>query len=138
MDRQIHSLKICDLEMLDIQVVCSSYDKYHDNLTKMYFSVHWLVKADLQNWDGIGDFQVKLGQPRLNRDGWTLCKVFRGGPAACYNVPWKFANCWKCIEIVNPTITMLFCIILNLTGGPFWLLGVCVHAMHPPAYRPDV
>ena len=22
--------------------------------------------------------------------------------------------CWKCIEIVNPTITTLFCIILNL------------------------
>ena len=26
--------------------VCSSYDKYYDNLTKIYFSARWLVGAD--------------------------------------------------------------------------------------------
>ena len=26
---------------------CSSYDKYYDNLTKIYFSACWLVRADL-------------------------------------------------------------------------------------------
>ena len=38
---------------LDIQVkqVCSSYDKYYDNLTKLYFSARSLVRADLQNRD---------------------------------------------------------------------------------------
>ena len=31
--------------------VCSSYDKYYDNLTKLYFSARSLLSADLQNRD---------------------------------------------------------------------------------------
>ena len=32
-------------------IVCSSYEKYYDNLTKTYFSARWLVRAVLQNRD---------------------------------------------------------------------------------------
>ena len=44
----------------------------------------------------------------------------------------RSSNCWKCIESVNPTITTLFFIILNLFYAikrPFWLLGA--HPPHP-------
>ena len=53
---------------------------------------------------------------------WMICqasfkdtRVWGGGHAS----PEKFwnlrsSNCWKCIETVNPTITTLFCFILNL------------------------
>ena len=43
------------------QVVCSSYDKYYDNLTEIYFSADWLVRADLQNRDTRVLSEVELG-----------------------------------------------------------------------------
>ena len=55
------------------KAVCSSYDKYCDNSTKIYFSPRWLVRADLDNrytrvpaefesGFGIRDSQVKSGR----------------------------------------------------------------------------
>ena len=54
----------------------------------------------------------------------------------------RSSNCWKCIEIVNLTITLLFLYHFKYStipsGGPFWILGgrgvgVCVraHPAHP-------
>ena len=63
-------------------------------------------------------FASKIGTEFcLNRDGWKLCKGFRevrwhAYPEKIRNL--SSSNCWKCIEIVNLTITTLFCIILNL------------------------
>ena len=54
----------------------------------------------------------------------------------------RFQNCWKCIEIVNPTITTFFLYHFEFftipSGGPFWLLGRGVRAppAHPAAYGP--
>ena len=39
----------------------------------------------------------------------------------------KSSNCWKCIEIVNPTITTLFCIILNLLQSIRWTFLAPAH-----------
>ena len=48
----------------------------------------------------------------------------------------RSSNCWKCIEVVNPTITTLllyhFKSLTIPSGGPFWLLGGA-----PPAYGPE-
>ena len=41
--------------------VCSSYDKYYDNLTKVCFSACWLVRADLQNRDTCVPTEVESG-----------------------------------------------------------------------------
>ena len=88
----------------------------------------------------------KSRQSRLIRDAWTLCKVFflgGGGPRGM--LPWKkirnlrSSDCWKCIEIVNLTITMLFCIILNiLRSHQADLFGSWGGGWHPPAYGPDI
>ena len=56
----------------------------------------------------------------------------------------RSSNCWKCIEIANLTITLLYLYDFKSftipSGGPFWLLGggVRVHPTHPPAYGPDL
>ena len=52
----------------------------------------------------------------------------------------SFSNCWKCIEIVNPTITTLFFVTIP-PGRPFGLLRAPSppHAHTPPPapdYRP--
>ena len=66
------------------------------------------------SWVGIRDSQVKSGQSRLIRDAWTLCKGFGGGGGVLGHAPrennrnLRSSNCWKCIKIVNPTITTLF------------------------------
>ena len=113
------------------------YDKYYDKFTKIHFSAsrifvlssaRWLVRAVIQYQDtrfptevesgfGILDSQVKSRQSRLIRDVWTLCKGFwdvpgDDSPEKIRNV--RCSNCWKCTEIVNLTITVLFCIILNI------------------------
>ena len=46
----------------------------------------------------------------------------------------RSSNCWKCAEIVNPTITTLFCIIFKnlLRSHQADLLGSCA----PPVYGP--
>ena len=58
-------------------------------------------------------FLNKIRTIRLIRDGWTLCKGFGGGGAGACSTGKKYinlrsSNCWKYIEIVNPTITTLF------------------------------
>ena len=101
------------------------------------------MKPDLQNRDEIRDSQVKLGQCRLNRDGWTLCKVSRrryvqeaAPPEKIQNL--RSSNCWKCIEIVNPAITnitALFPIILFILRShrrTFSTLGGCVRTPRTP------
>ena len=46
------------------------------------------------------------------------------------------SNCWKCIEIVNPNITTLFCIILNLLRSNQADLSDS-RPPPPPAYGPE-
>ena len=69
-------------------------------------------------------------QSRLTRDAWTICKGFGGSQRMLLRKKtWNLrsSNCWKCIEIVNHTITMLFLYNFKYftipSGGPFWLLG---------------
>ena len=40
---------------------CSSYKKYCDNLTNMYFSARWLVRADVHNGDILVPVEVESG-----------------------------------------------------------------------------
>ena len=95
------------------------------------------------SWVGIWDSPVKSGQSRLIWDAWTLCKGFlggRGGSGACSPKNWNLrsSSCWKCIEIVYLTITLLFLYNFKYftipSGRPFWLLGgggVRAHPAHP-------
>ena len=85
--------------------------------------------------------QESSGQSHLNlnRTVWTLCK---GSPLE-KNLNLRPSNCWKCIEIVNPTIITLFCIILNIFRslhqvGLFGSWGGGGLHVHPPAYGPDM
>ena len=52
----------------------------------------------------------------------------------------RSSNCWKCIEIVNLIVTLLFLYHLKYftipSGRPFWLLGGACTPHAPPAYRP--
>ena len=73
-------------------------------------------------------------------DSWTLCAGFREvrGHAPQEKIrDLRSSNCWKCIEIVNPTTTTLFLYHFKSftirLGGPFWLLGrgVRAHPAHP-------
>ena len=57
----------------------------------------------------------------------------------------RSSNCWKCTEIVNPTISTLFLYHFKSftipQGGPFWLLekeGGDAHPAHFPAYGPVI
>ena len=82
----------------------------YDNLTKVYCCARWLTRADLPNRNTRvpTEVQVKSGQ--------FLQEL--GGPGACSLgkkiINLMSSNCWKGTKIVNPTITTLFCIILNL------------------------
>ena len=85
---------------------------------------------------GIPDSQAKSGQSRLNRDGWTLYKGFR--VIRGHRPPGlQTAGKWKYTEIVNLTITTLFCIILNILRSHqadlfgSWGEGVRAHPAHP-------
>ena len=40
----------CTGTVREVEII-ASYDKYYDNLTKIYFSARWLVRADLQTRD---------------------------------------------------------------------------------------
>ena len=73
---------------------------------------------------------------------------FGGGGVRGHASPEKIrnlrsSNCWKCIEIANLTITLLYLYDFKSftiqSGGPFWLLGggACAPT-HPPAYGPDL
>ena len=77
-------------------------------------------------------FSRKIGTipPNSGRaHAWTLCKGFFGGcPGACSprkNSKFEVFKCWKCIEIVNPIITVLFLYHFKYftipSGGPFRL-----------------
>ena len=87
--------------------------------------------------------QVKSRQSRLIRGAWTLLQGFWGvpgdaSPEKIRNL--RSSNCWKCTEIVNLTITVLFLYHFKYftipLGGPFWFLrggggGVRAHPAHP-------
>ena len=51
----------------------------------------------------------------------------------------RSSNCWKCIEIVNLTITTLFLYHFKSftipSGGPFWLLGGVCAPRAPPCLQ---
>ena len=97
----------------------------------------------------IRDSQVESGQSRLTLDSLTLCKGFRevrvhASPEKIRNL--RSSNCWKCIQIVNPTTTTLFLYHFKSftipSGGSFWLLGGCLRTLRTPpplhAYGPGV
>ena len=98
------------------------------------------------SWDS--GFSSKIGtMPPSSGRLDTLQGVFFGGGGRGHVPPEKIrnlrsSNCWKCIEIVNLTITLLFLYHLKYftisSGGPFWLLGGgCVRTPRtPPAYGP--
>ena len=117
-------------------------------LPKIYFPARWLVRAVIQNRDTRFstevESEVKSRQSRLICDAWTLCKGFGGSRDM---LPRKkirnlrSSNCWKCIEVVNFTITVLFLYHLKYftipSGGPFWLFGggggsACAPRAPPP------
>ena len=56
------------------------------------------------------------------------------------NINLMSSNCWKCTEIVNPTITMLFCIIFKLLWSHqadfFGSWGVACASRTPPPSPP--
>ena len=79
------------------------------------------MRADLQNRDtcvpmDLG-FSSKIGAILSKSGLLDTLEVFKGvqrnaSQKEKRNIYLSSSNCWKCIEIVNPT--MLFCIILNL------------------------
>ena len=101
------------------------------------------------SWVGIRDSQVKSGQSRLIRDAWTLCKGFFlgggvGGRRGMFSRKkirnLRSSNCWKCTEIVNITITLLFLYhfkyFIIASGGPFGSWGAtCAPRAPPPCLR---
>ena len=89
---------------------------------------------------GIRDSQVESGHSCLIWDSWTLCMGFREVREHAPRVKIKnlrSSNCWKCIEIANPTTTTFFLYHFKSftipSGGPFWLLGG--GGVHPPCLR---
>ena len=76
-------------------------------------------------------YSSKIGTIPPNSGRLGTLQGFGGDPGACSlgkkirNL--RSSNCWKCNEIVNPTITVLFLYhskyFTILSGGPFWLLG---------------
>ena len=115
-------------------------------LPKIYFPARWIVRDVIQNRDTRFPTEVESGlksrQSRLIRDAWTLCKGFLVS-GACFSGKkvrnLRSSNYWKCTEIVNLTITVLFLYHFKYftisSGGPFWLLeGGGVRA-HPPCIR---
>ena len=75
---------------------------------------------------------------RLIRGGWLLCLGFffwGGGPGACSfrekirNL--RFSNCWKCTEIINPTITNVIFVSFKIFYDPIrrtFLAPPCLRA----------
>ena len=88
---------------------------------------------------GIWNSPVKLRHSHPIRDSWTLCLdswgVRRQAPPEKFR-NLRFSKCWKCVEIVNPTITALYLGHLQFftvpSGGPFWLLGGCMRTPCTP------
>ena len=99
----------------------------------------------------------------------TICRFFYGvcipqepgpniinsgmiGMLSRKNLTLRSSICWKCNEIVNPTITTLFCIILYILrshqadllgswgkgGGGDVRACACTSRTLPPAYGPDM
>ena len=102
------------------------------------------MRAVLQNRDTRvtteAGFSSKIGAFPPNSGRLATLLGILGGPGTCSPGKkirnWRSLNCWKCIEIVNPTITTLFLYHFRYftipSGGPFWLLGGGVRA---PALR---
>ena len=87
----------------------------------------------------IRDSQVKSRQFHLIWDTWTVCKDFEGVPGDVSlkkNRNLRSSNCWKCTEMVNLTVTMLFLYHSKYftisSGGPLWFLEGCVRTPCTP------
>ena len=96
--------------------------------------------AVLQNWDtrvpteveSVSGFSSKIGTIPPNSGRLETLQRFFGGswgivPREKNRTDLRSSNCWKCIGIVNLTITTLFFYHFKSftipSGGPFWLLG---------------
>ena len=99
-------------------------------LWELIFKI-WILALSRLKLSRKSGFSSRVGT-LLIWDSWTLCKGFREVRG---HAPWenirnlRSSNCWKCIEIVNPTTTTLFLYHKSFmipSGGPFWLLGSCV------------
>ena len=56
-------------------------------------------------------FSSKIGMILPSSGRLDTLQGFFGGPGACLpgkNRNLRYSNCWKCVEIVNPTITTSF------------------------------
>ena len=130
---------IADGNMSTIQLYPKSLPKENKEISNPW-STKWktgaLRKVQARSQDffcGEGGgcvLQVKSRQSRLIWDAWTLCKDFWGvpgdiSPEKINNL--RSSNCWKCTEMVNLTITVLFLYHFKYftipSGGPFWFLG---------------
>ena len=76
---------------------------------------------------------------RLIRDGWLLCLgFFGGGEGVLGHAPFRekirnlrFSNCWKCTEIINPTITNVIFVSFKIFYNPIrrtFLAPPCLRA----------
>ena len=88
-------------------------------------------------------FSSKIGTIPPNAGRLDTLQGFLGGPGACSPVKiinLRSPNCCKCIEIANPTITVLFLYHFKYymipLGGPFWLLGDDACAFRAPPHPP--
>ena len=129
-----------------------------DNLTKIYFSARWLVRADLQNRDtrllkpgywsrvGTSGFSSRNGTIPPSLGQLDHCKSFREArghapPEKIRNL--RSSNCWKSIQIVDPNTTTLisyhFKSFTIPSGGPVFVIlalgggggGLRAHPAHP-------
>ena len=105
------------------------------------------MRAVLQNWDTCvpteveSGFSSKIGTIPPNSGRLDTLQGIFGGPGTYSpgkNRNLRFSNCWKCIEIVNPTITTLFFYHFKSftipSGGPFWLLRGVNNSPPPPPH----
>ena len=91
-------------------------------------------------------FSSKIGIILPNSGRLDTLQGFFGDPGACSpdkNRNLRYSNCWKCIEIANPTITTIFLYHFKSftipSSGRFWLQGgVRAHPADPPAYGPEL
>ena len=124
-----NSPEYTSLALTNIMTILPKYISLLVGLWELLFKIGILVSRMKPSRDS--GFSSKIGTipPNSGRLD-TLQGVFGGGgghalPEKIQNL--RSSNCWKCIEIVNLTTTLLFLYHFKYfiipSGGPFWLLG---------------
>ena len=102
-------------------------------VNQLYFAVKQ-ARSQCFSWRGEGGGRI----PQESRQNNYCCNDIHARHKASEKKVWNLrsSSFWKCIEIVIPTITVLFCIILNLLRShQANLRGACA-ARAAPAKRP--